>query len=179
LNGTIDEGMKQNEITFRLAQTTDLIELRELCISSFVQAYAQFNTEENMRTYLSENFSEEKLSGEINAGLLFVGVSDGEIIAYAKLVSPSSDKIPGRIPLEIARLYTSTKQIGQGTGKQMIEEICREAKSRNCDSVCLDVWQKNYRAINFYQREGFTICGTTRFVLGDDVQDDFVMLRKL
>lgn len=166
-------------ITTSKAQTSDLVSLQRLAIESFTLAYARFNTSENMHTYLSENFSEEKLLNEINSGEILVGLQDEQIVAYAKLVIPDSTKIPGSKPLEIARLYTDTKLIGRGIGVTMINAIADEAHKRGRDSICLDVWQKNYRAINFYQREGFRICGTTQFVLGDDVQDDFIMLRYL
>jgi ribosomal protein S18 acetylase RimI-like enzyme len=171
--------MHNMKLIFRRAEAGDLDPLRALSISSFTTAYARFNTAENMRNYLSENFSEEKLSQEIRDGQILVGIQNNKMVAYAKLVKPDATKIPGSNPLEIARLYTDTQLIGQGIGVEMINAISAEALNRGCDAICLDVWQQNYRAINFYQREGFTIFGTTRFVLGDDVQDDFIMFRKL
>lgn len=166
-------------IVTRLATSSDLSSLQRLAIDSFTSAYASYNTEENMRQYLAENFSEAKLMEEIVAGQILLGILDGKMVAYAKLIAPHPDKIPGHTPLEIARLYTDTTLIGKGIGKQMVEAVVSVARERNCDSVCLDVWQKNIRAINFYQREGFRICGVTQFRLGDDVQDDFVMLLEL
>jgi|GEM_PF-151592 RimJ/RimL family protein N-acetyltransferase len=166
-------------ITSRLAISSDIIPIRKLAIESFSSAYARFNTEENMRQYLTEHFSEEKLLQEINEGLILLGLHEQRIVAYAKLVKPEANKIPGRNPLEIARLYTDVNLIGQRIGVCMMNHIANEARARSCDSICLDVWQKNFRAVNFYQREYFRIVGTTRFILGEDVQDDFVMLRKL
>lgn len=144
-------------LSFRPAEISDLIPLRSLSIESFSLAYARFNTQENMRNYLSENFSEEKLLSEINEGQILLSVQKDKVVAYAKLVAPYTDKIPKHHPLEISRLYTDTTLIGQGIGKQMLAAIADEAQKRNCDSICLDVWQKNHRAINFYQREGFKI----------------------
>ncbi len=166
-------------LLIRQGRTSDLLQLQQLAKESFTDAYARFNTEINMQTYLSENFSEEKLLSEINAGEILVGLKNDKVVAYAKLVIPDSSKIPGSKPLEIARLYTDTQLIGQRIGVSMISAIADEARARGCNSICLDVWQKNYRAINFYQREGFRICGVTQFRLGDDVQNDFVMIRYL
>lgn len=163
----------------RPASPKDVQVLQQLAISAFMSAYREFNTEENMTAYLAENFSEEKLLKEIEAGQILLGIEDEKIVAYAKLVMPDATKIPDHHPLEIARLYTDVALIGRGLGKQMLAAIDEEARRRGCDSVCLDVWQKNFRAINFYQREGFRITGLTRFRLGEDVQDDFVMLRDL
>ena len=165
-------------IQSRVAESSDLTAIRKLAIDSFTHAYARFNTEANMQKYLAENFSEEKLLEEIHARQILIGLRDEKIVAYAKLTEPDASKIPGRKPLEISRLYTDVSLIGQRIGTCMINHIANEAYDRGCDSICLDVWQKNYRAVNFYQREGFKIVGTTRFILGDDVQDDFVMLKK-
>jgi ribosomal protein S18 acetylase RimI-like enzyme len=164
-------------MTTRFATPLDVRALQPLAVRSFLSAYADFNTEENMRNYLAGHFSEEKLLSTIAAGEILLGIEDEKIAAYAQLIVPGTIRIPHHQPLEIARLYTDTSLIGKGFGKQMLEAIDREAHRRGCDSVCLGVWQKNHRAINFYQREGFRIHGLTKFLLGDDLQDDFVMLR--
>lgn len=163
----------------RPGQESDLHPLRQLAIDSFTSAYAQFNTEEDIAAHLSEYFSEKKLLRAIESGEILLGVEGKKIVAYAQLVEPRAGSVEGHHPLEIARLYTDAALIGRGIGKQMIAAIDSEARRRGYDSVCLGTWQKNFRGINFYQREGFRICGLTQFRLGNDVQDDFVMIRNL
>jgi len=51
----------------------------------------------------------------------------------------------------------------------------QEAKQRGCDSIWLGVWEKNPRAISFYQKWGFKEVGTHIFHVGDDPQRDFIM----
>lgn len=167
------------DLHFRWATAVDLIGLQKLAVVAFTAAYAEFNTEENMTAYLAENFSEGKLLGEINAGQIFLGVRGEQIVAYAKLVEPETIQIAGHHPLEIARLYTDIHLTGRGIGRSLLGAIDTEARTRGYDSICLGVWQKNFRAINFYQREGFRINGIVKFQLGDDPQDDFIMFRKL
>jgi diamine N-acetyltransferase len=59
-------------------------------------------------------------------------------------------------------------------------DVClAEARSRGGDVVWLGVWEKNDRAIQFYQRKGFTVAGITTFQLGADLQHDLLMQRKL
>jgi RimJ/RimL family protein N-acetyltransferase len=41
----------------------------------------------------------------------------------------------------------------------------------------LTVYEKNARAIAFYNKVGFTPVGSTTFTVGDDVQTDIVMER--
>ena len=52
-------------ISIRQAATDDIHALRELCIDTFVAAYASFNTKENMEFYLKGNFSGEKILEEL------------------------------------------------------------------------------------------------------------------
>jgi ribosomal protein S18 acetylase RimI-like enzyme len=41
----------------------------------------------------------------------------------------------------------------------------------------LGVWEHNPRALAFYKRWGFEIVGRQAFLLGQDLQQDFVMVR--
>ena len=45
--------------------------------------------------------------------------------------------------------------------------------------VWLDVWEKNPRAIAFYEKWGFKIVGEQSFQLGADLQHDWLMSRSL
>jgi ribosomal protein S18 acetylase RimI-like enzyme len=46
-------------------------------------------------------------------------------------------------------------------------------------ALWLGVWEKNERAINFYHRWGFEKFGEHDFILGDDVQTDWLMKKEL
>ena len=47
------------------------------------------------------------------------------------------------------------------------------------DRIVLAVWENNPRAIAFYRKCGFTVTGAQPFVLGTEVQTDYVMTREL
>ena len=53
----------------------------------------------------------------------------------------------------------------------------REAHLRDHDSVWLDVWDQNRRAIGFYRSWGFLEFGRQPFQLGKDIQNDLLMAR--
>lgn len=169
------------QLHIRPAEISDLLLLRALSIESFVKAYASFNTEADMRNYLSDNFSEEKLQQELsdNSLLYLLAFSDEELTGYVKLNLYPGTKGGANNPVEIARLYSHPDRIGKGIGKQILDAVVDYARSKKHDAIVLDVWQKNFRAVNFYQREGFSICGLTQFQLGNDVQDDFVMIKHM
>ena len=42
-------------------------------------------------------------------------------------------------------------------------------------TIWLATWQKNERAIHFYEKWGFNIVGNAIYMIGNDVTDDFIM----
>jgi diamine N-acetyltransferase len=161
----------------RVATTSDLADLRQLAIDAFINAYAVFNKETDIQQYLAENFSEEVLRAELTNPdvVILLAEQENQILGYVKLVPGGSEDLKFIRPIEIARLYSAVHTIGNGIGKKLVAAVCDFARKNNYDGIWLGVWQKNFRAVNFYQREGFRITGVTVFKLGDDVQDDFIM----
>jgi ribosomal protein S18 acetylase RimI-like enzyme len=59
-------------------------------------------------------------------------------------------------------------------------DACLKAAARmGFQTMWLGVWEKNLRAIRFYQKWGFSKAGDKQFVLGQDVQNDFVLVRPI
>lgn len=168
-------------MNIRVATTADLANLRKLAIDAFINAYAVFNKETDMQQYLKENFSEDVLRAELTNPEIVILVAEQEnaILGYVKLVPGGCEDLKFNRPLEIARLYSAVHAIGSGIGKMLVAAVWDFARKNSYDGIWLGVWQKNFRAVNFYQREGFRITGVTDFKLGDDVQDDFVMAMKV
>jgi ribosomal protein S18 acetylase RimI-like enzyme len=54
-----------------------------------------------------------------------------------------------------------------------------EAAGRGKDAVWLGVWERNARAIRFYEEWDFHPAGTQPFLLGTDLQTDLVMVRRI
>ena len=53
------------------------------------------------------------------------------------------------------------------------------ATALGCDVIWLGVWERNPRAIAFYEKMGFATVGGHSFMLGRDLQHDLVMSRAL
>ena len=60
-----------------------------------------------------------------------------------------------------------------------MDECIAIAKAKNRDYIWLGVWERNFKAIKFYERFGFKKFGEHEFVLGDDVQTDWLMALEL
>ena len=85
---------------------------------------------------------------------------------------------PSAKAIEVARLYAVRRWIGAGVGAALMQHCMREAAARGHDALWLGVWERNERAIAFYERWGFKRVGTQPFQLGSDRQTDHVMVRR-
>jgi diamine N-acetyltransferase len=152
--------------------------LSELGAKTFYDTFAKDNTPENIDAYLKRSFSPEIQFNELSLpDVIFIIAEFDEIpIGYAQLILNSKDEsIKGTRPLEIRRIYASHEYLGKGVGKELMQATISEARQRACDCIWLGVWEKNQRAIDFYEKWGFREVGTHLFSVGDDPQNDFVM----
>ena len=81
--------------------------------------------------------------------------------------------------LEIERIYLKKKFQGKGLGKKMIEFAKEKAIQKKKNRIWLGVWEKNPKAIGFYEKVGFEKIGTHIFKVGNDEQIDYVMVLKV
>jgi ribosomal protein S18 acetylase RimI-like enzyme len=64
---------------------------------------------------------------------------------------------------------------GQAIGQSLLDHAKQLAKEQNAHFLWLGVWEHNPGAIRFYERNGFQKFGEHPFILGKDVQNDFLM----
>lgn len=166
------------DIHIRYATPEDAKLIADLSHQTFYEAFAAQNTKENMEKFLSQQFTKGKLILEVGApGNTFLLAYQGqEAVGYTKLRENTEPKSLGITPaFEIARLYVVEQMIGKGVGKLLMQTIFDIARQRNIPAVWLSVWEKNKRALNFYNYWGFEKFDETLFVLGDDIQNDWLM----
>lgn len=54
-----------------------------------------------------------------------------------------------------------------------------EARKLGIENLWLASWERNLRAERIYERNGFKKVGNMRFILGDEVLRDWVMVKAL
>jgi diamine N-acetyltransferase len=156
----------------------DLKELQELGKKTFYESFAAENTAENMQYYLDTNFTDEKLSEEINnpdSEFYFAKVAD-KAVGYLKVnTGKAQTELHGNNSLEIERIYVLQEFHGKKVGQILFDKAVEIAKEKNAEYIWLGVWEKNVKAIRFYEKNGFISFGTHLFKLGDDEQTDIMM----
>lgn len=169
-------------ISIRYATQKDAQLIAELSHQTFYETFASQNSEEDMRKFLTQQFTKGKLMLEVGApGNIFIlAYVNNEIAGYAKLREDTAPKSMGQGPsMEIARLYAVTHMIGKGVGKKLMQSCIDIAIEKGKELLWLGVWEKNFRALNFYLSWGFEKFDETIFVLGDDIQHDWLMRKCL
>jgi diamine N-acetyltransferase len=169
-------------IATRSARPDEAALLAELGASTFAETFEAANTPENFSAYMRTAFGEPIQRAELldPETTVFFAERAGDVVGYVMLREGRTPSIvPAADALEIARLYARRRAVGTGVGAALMQRALAEAAGRGKDAVWLGVWERNERAIRFYESWGFHRCGTQPFVLGTDLQTDLVMVRRL
>ena len=174
--------MEHLEVKIHQAGIDELEELQQISRTTFTETFSVHNSEENMRNYLRDNLSLEKLGEELNnpeSSFYFAEMKD-QVIGYLKLnVGAAQNEWKENTGLEIERIYVLKEYHGLTIGQLLFEKAISIATSMKMQYVWLGVWEKNERAIAFYTKNGFKVVDQHLFKLGDDVQTDYLMKRTL
>lgn len=160
----------------------DIDQLQKIGRQSFYETFSAANTDENMKKYLDEGFSIEKLTAELNDtnSEFYFALLDNNVIGYLKLnFGQSQTELQDDKALEIERIYVLKEFHGKNVGQLLYEHAIQKARQKNAVYVWLGVWEENPRAINFYKKNGFVEFDKHIFKLGDDEQTDIMMKLKL
>jgi diamine N-acetyltransferase len=169
-------------VTIRKCELSDLMDLQAISCQTYDDTFRAMNTPETMEAYLSAAFDLSKLEAELrDPRSTFFFLYDGEHLAGYLKVNEYHAQTEGSDPtaLEIERIYVKKEFQGLGYGKWLIQYALEIARKRNKRSAWLGVWEKNEKAIAFYERMGFVKTGTHIFVMGKEQQTDFVMRMEL
>ena len=171
-----------NTIEISLTETSEIIDLQKISKETFVEAFSNQNTEENMRKYLEENLSIQQLTNELlnSESSFYFARIDEKIIGYLKVnFGKAQTDFKDDDSIEIERVYVLSEFHGKDVGKKLLDKAIEISREKNAKSVWLGVWEKNYKAIRFYHKNGFVEFGEHPFILGDDIQTDILMKLQL
>jgi diamine N-acetyltransferase len=170
------------KVTIRFATKEDAGLIADLSRKTFFDAFAPFNTKADMEKFMNEQFSKKKLMEEVNdeKNIFLLAYIDQKVLGYTKMSqSPNPEELSDVRAIEIARIYVADQLIGKGVGSAMMDWCLSHAKALKKDIIWLGVWENNRRAIDFYSKWGFEKFGEHSFILGNDVQNDWLMKKSL
>jgi ribosomal protein S18 acetylase RimI-like enzyme len=166
----------------RRAESSDAARLAAFAERTFRDTFAATNTAEDMDQYCGLAFGEARQRGEIaNPEISTLLVEDGwQIVGYVQFgPGEEPEGLRLRPSWELRRLYVDPALKGSGLARQLMDRVLADAKGGGAASVWLGVWERNPRAIRFYEKTGFRVVGDHTFLLGTDPQRDLIMERVL
>lgn len=169
------------KVALRQAQVDDARLLAQLGARLFEQTFASANDPDDLRAYLTGAFSIDCQTAELkdDSRVTWIAEDAGKAaVGYAMLRRGTrSDGVVAVAPAEVQRIYVDHAWHGREVGQALIDACVDQARAWHCDVVWLAVWERNSRAIAFYQKMGFAPVGSQTFMLGRDEQHDVVMAR--
>lgn len=169
-------------VRLRPATIADAAELAALAGRTFRDTFAPDNALADVEAYVREALSLGRVTAELaDPASHFVLAATGDggtLLGYSKLCANAAEMcVAGPDPIEIERIYVDRPALGHGVGAALMQRCLDDAQAMGRRTVWLGVWERNGRAIAFYERWGFRIVGEHVFQLGSDAQRDLIMER--
>ena len=171
-------------LIIRQASVVDAQVLTDLAYTTFWDAFAHHpkNAPDDLNHYMRQAFNQEQLAAELadEKNIFLIAELDGEAAGYSKIIIDNIEPgITADRPIELSRLYSHQKHLGQGVGQSLMDACFERAREEGRDVMWLGVWEYNPRAQRFYEKNGFRVVGSHVFQLGKDAQTDLLMQREL
>ena len=156
--------------------------LARFLISSFIDAYKDQYSAENMETYCSQHYTfeeQEKVLNDSNYDVFFADKSGSEVGALV-IHHHSCPLKPNLNSSELKQLYLLSSEYGTGLAKLLMEHSFELVKNQGNKWVWLCVSDLNYRAQRFYQKMNFEKIGEGPVLeVGTERLPSSIMLRRL
>ncbi|NJP36255.1 GNAT family N-acetyltransferase [Alkalicoccus luteus] len=168
------------ETLFRKAGVKDAQLLAQLGADTFRETFAAGNDPEHLQQYIANAFHEAKLRQELAhpESRFYILEAEGAPAGYLKLNTGSAQTEAGaETAMEIERIYVRSSWQQHGFGKALLQLAFDQAALHNRQEIWLGVWEKNERAVRFYERYGFVITGSHAFYMGEEKQTDLIMTK--
>lgn len=162
------------EVTIRPLKFSEIPELYPVAKEIFLDTFRIYNDWPDLNAYFETDLPIQRFEKEFHEpeSLYLVAESNG-IQGYARIKkSAALPEFPANNLWEIERFYIHRHYHGTKMAAALMEECLQHIKSAGADAVYLGVWDKNPRAIRFYEKYGFKHFGEHPFILGTDHQTD-------
>jgi diamine N-acetyltransferase len=159
----------------RFATAADAPQLAAFAAQALTDTYRGLDDPQEIADYVAEHFPPGVVAGVIGdpaCSTLLARVGD-QLAGYAVVrAEPAPACVTGPAPLQLWRLYLGEGFIGQGLGARLMRAVHAEAARRGAQTLWLGVYDRNVRAVSFYERFGFTKVGGREFLFGGRVYID-------
>jgi GNAT superfamily N-acetyltransferase len=174
-----DNGPAADSLAIRRGVAADAPQLAAFAARTFAETFGADNNPDDLRLHLKSSFGLDQQTRELldPNEITLLAYRDEVLVGFAQVRRNAPP--PGVVlerPIELHRFYVDRPAHGKGVAQRLMRAARQAAAGFEGRQLWLGVWEKNPRAIAFYQKVGFVIAGSTIFIVGSDPQTDRVMV---
>lgn len=161
------------ELTYKRATTADVNVIADLAEKIWKRYYITIITMEQIEYMLEKMYSPRSLLRQMEEGHVFTLVYNTTVpICYISL-STKDDK-----SYFLHKFYVLVDEQAKGVGSDLFRHVMKQMPE--AETIELTVNRQNYKAINFYFKNGFVIKEVADFDIGNNYfMNDFVMIKRI
>ena len=169
-------------ISWRMATVEDADALACLGAATFLSTFAFDHPGKPLIEHLQTQHSTEYYADALRQPGVDILIGEtplGAPVGYAMLTPPAHPNLQQEGDLELKRIYLLGPWQGGGNGKALLDRVLSRAHARGAKRILLAVYERNARAVAFYERAGFVHVGETVFMVGQTPFRDMVYARMM
>ena len=165
-------------LLIRAGVEADAPALATFAARTFEETFGSHNRLEDVCAHLKKAFGITQQAQELkNPNMVtLLAYQDATLVAFAQVqrqYPPPGIRIER--PMELHCFYVDRPAHGKGVAQRLMLAVHATARKLGGQNLWLGVWERNPRAIAFYQKVGFVDCGSHDFFVGSDRQTDRVL----
>ncbi len=158
-----------------LASLLDLAALQSIGQQTFTETFAEGNTAENLARYLTEGFSDEKLTAELENenSQFYLAEKEDKVLGYLKVnTGDAQSEKQDPAALEIERIYVLQEYQGKEVGMKLYEQALSIALNRNAPYLAWGLGKES-TCHSLLPKAGFCGIRSTHFPVGGRCADRY------
>jgi diamine N-acetyltransferase len=156
-------------ISIKRATVSDTQTISFLGKKTFTETFAGLFKQEELKKYLDDTFNVGKLENSLvkNGNIFGILYYLDDPVGYYKVkIGMYNDHSINDNYVQLQKIYILHDYLHLKLGKKMLENILSLKEIRDCKMIWLVVLNTNYRAIKFYENNGFEKLKKTWYTIG-------------
>lgn len=170
-------------INIKTAKVTDAEVLALLGRITYSESHGHFIDDKNdLLKFLNNSFSITEIKNQLKNtnNLFYILYVDDFPVGYTKLVlNELHENVKANSSCRLEKIYILNDFLPLKLGQHLFDFIVGKAIEHQFKNIWLSVYIKNFRAINFYKKNGFEITGTLDYIVNNKKYENFVYAKKI
>ena len=131
-----------------------------------------------MEAFLKETYNTDKFESEFSepGSQYYIAWSGKQLVGFMRIrITDEAEAYLGKNAIELQRLYVSQEFQGKNIGRMLMQKAIDHAQELKFEWLWLGVWERNFKAQEFYKKLGFERFSEHTFWVGPDPQVDWLL----